>query len=149
MAKKTTYTYNAGFSYRGEVSPSWITLIIQLYFLYYLLSLERIGCQCALTKEHTQLKTIFMIFVGLSLVDILLPSVRINIFISGIISLLSLYNMYLIYIYIRKLRKEACSCSDLAARSIMETFNYVSIFGVGSMLIFYVGIIGIKLLSKK
>lgn len=110
-----------------------VFIFTYVIFISYLNRLSTINCECAYNWRRTFItygyayaifSTILLTFhsIGLQMpYFILLPLIIIA-------YTLSIPTIILTFQYIRMLKKEACSCSESKARTLMEVVNYLVIF---------------------
>lgn len=111
---------------------SVLILVFYLYILYYISTLENIGCECSEDWKRTYIKWYFILLIIMyfipSILMILTPKLNIYKYVSGIVFVLTIISLFVIYQYIRELKEKKCDCSDMEARYVLEVYNYIMIF---------------------
>jgi hypothetical protein len=127
----------------------WLLLIgFSTWFLVYLFMLSKKGCKCALTWHRQALITLIFIAVGSQVILKLLPqfSVVINILIAP----LTMTFIVISLVYIFKLKKLKCHCSEDPARTTIEVLDWIVIsFTAFALLVSVPILLGNKLILEK
>ena len=113
-----------------------IGLLLQLYFIQYMVHLENIGCKCARGWDYyyifvyVVLMFLYECFFGYKLlqgnIDKISTVLQLPVFIATIMFIIA------IFLYLKRVKKEKCKCSADIARDVMELLAkiYVTVFGI-------------------
>lgn len=127
----------------------WILLVVfSTWFLVYLFMLSKKECKCALTWHRQALITLIFIAVGSQVALKLLP--QLSFIITIITAPLMMTFIIISLVYIFKLKKIKCQCSEDPARITIETLDWIVITFTGLAFIISVPILlGYKFILKK
>ena len=116
-----------------------IGLLLQMYFIQYMVHLEKIGCKCARGWDY------YYIFVYVALMflyecyfgyELLTSGIEKTIKLSAMLHLpvfiATIVFIIAIFLYLRRVKKVKCACSADIARDVMELLAkiYVTVFGI-------------------
>lgn len=101
---------------------SLVVVALFAWFYHYLDKLEKIGCECALTKTRTLLMASIGVIVVLRLIDVVFPLPGLA---QLLLSFASVAFVVLAFTYINKLKKEKCKCSESSTRKVMEVYIWI------------------------
>ena len=127
-SNKTNTTYN--------YISSIISLIINIFIIYYLLNLEHKSCNCIRDWRHNYIKTLTIFNIILSSLNLFgLINSQTMIGSSGgivsIILILSIINIYAFYTYIGDLHDTQCECAISKQKNLhkfLYVWRYVMVF---------------------
>jgi len=136
---------------------SIVVLLCEIFIIYYLFHLEKIGCKCSLNYRRNYILiynisivcfSIFMLFTHIN------PSIIFPIF--GVLFLFaSILNVIFTIQYVNDLKKQKCDCSDSFIRNLMYILAIIQIFSwfliITTLIIVAVtyGMMDIKTLKKQ
>ena len=130
-------------SYKNKRSMNacFISIIIHILILYYIINLEDISCNCITDWRHNYIKyiTIFMIIMNI----LYLFSVRLtnNNLLESIFLVLSLVNMYALYTYVGDLNDTKCSCAVDKQKTLNTFLYYYRYIFIIMFVLFIIGVI--------
>jgi hypothetical protein len=143
---KDTYIYtNKNYdnydTYDNEFSL--ISLIVNILIIYYLVNLEDASCNCITDWRHDYIKYVALFNIICNIFILLTIDIK---FLSGILSVLNLINIYAFYTYIGDLNDTKCACAVVKQEKLNKFLNFWRYFLVIAPIIGF--IIAIYFLSK-
>ena len=100
-------------------------LFINLYILYWLVRLERIGCQCAMDWRRYYIIAFMILNILFALFGMKRSDVMGNV-IYGVWLVLVVLNIVFVLQYVHRLKKEKCECSAGLARDVMYVIAIIN-----------------------
>jgi LytS/YehU family sensor histidine kinase len=125
-----------------------IELILFSYIIYYILKLEKIGCECSQDWKRTFIKYFYIItivYIFIHIISLFTNKFKLNSSISLIMMICNLLSIGIVYLYIHQLKKEKCECSKDQARDVLEIYNYILI----ALFIFFFTILAYRFIILK
>ena len=103
------------------MNASFISIIINILIIYYIVNLEDVTCNCITDWRHDYIKyvAIFNIICNI----LLLLTINIEM-ISGILSILNLINVYVFYTYVGDLNDTKCACAVVKQEKLHKFLNF-------------------------
>lgn len=102
-------------------------IVLQLLILRYLLTLEKIGCKCAMDWRRDYIMFYLGLLIVFSLVNLFLtpdviPLLQSSMFVLGVL------NVVFVLQYVHRLKKEKCECSASVYREVMYILAVINAF---------------------
>ena len=124
-----------------SMNACFISIIIHILILYYILNLEDVTCDCLIDWRHNYIKyiTIFMIIMNI----LFLFSIKLsndNPLVS-IFLVLTLVNMYALYTYVGDLNTTKCVCAVDKQKNLNTFLYYYRYIFIIMPVLFIIGII--------
>jgi hypothetical protein len=107
-----------------------LVLALWLFIFNYIISLEKIGCECSKSWQRDYIKyfiIVIMIMLILSTFEIFSFKTTHPV-IVGLYFIATIAFIIITYYYIQKLKVEKCECSAHVARDVLEIVNYIQMF---------------------
>ena len=120
-SSKTNKTVNNNYIENdNKEHTNFISTIVNIFIIYYLINLEHNHCDCIRDWRHNYIKytAMFLLFIDL----LLLLNTEIS-NISGIIGLLQIIYIYAFYTYIRDLDNTKCECAVVKQKNLHTFLN--------------------------
>ena len=143
-SSKTNKTVNNNYIENdNKEHTNFISTIVNIFIIYYLINLEHNYCDCIRDWRHNYIKytAIFSLFIDL----LLLLNTKIN-NISGILFIFQIIYVYAFYTYIRDLDNTKCECAVVKQEKLHKFLNVwryliviipLSVFFIGSFYMIY------------
>jgi len=136
---------------------SLVVLLININAIIWINKLEYIKCACSESWMRSYIKNFLYIFILFSILNIVLTiymysnnfdntklptslSLVINIF-HMIISIFGFINIFIVIIFINKLKEINCVCSEDIRREVYYIYNTISLFLIAFYLFLFIGAI--------
>lgn len=104
-------------------------VMIDLWIIYYLWNLQKIKCLCALEWRHTVILFYWTLSMLYTVAHIFkLGSVVTNPALSTFMITFSIFNIWVVLSYIKRLEEEKCKCSEHVARDVIKIITIVRMF---------------------
>ena len=130
---------NGNYSQAIFVISTIIGLLLQMYFIQYMVHLEQIGCRCARGWDYyyifvyVALMFIYECYFGYELLTAgITKTIKLSAVLHLPVFLATIMFIVAIFMYLRRVKREKCECSADVARDVMELLAkiYVTVFGI-------------------
>ena len=101
------------------------TLVLAGLMFYYMIELERSKCVCSKDWRRDYVKYFSMAVIGIIIVSMMAPEVIA--FLSPIMIIAGVVNVYALYTYMRHLRDNNCECAVKDRSNLHEFFMFYSL----------------------
>lgn len=125
-----------------RIVTALIVVCIQVYFLNYILALERNGCTCALNYRRTYIQWYLIVSILWAIFGLVLSQNNsfFMVFLQVVMALASLVYFLFVWQYVTELKRNVdCKCSEATARTVMFVLSIV--YFVVLVLSFLLGVV--------
>lgn len=132
-----------------------IGVVLSSLIIYYVTSLEKIGCECAMGYKRTYILGysvvaiiygLFMSIVGADKVTRILLKNPLLLAFFGLLGVAGIVNMVLTFMFVEEMKKKNCDCSESVYRDMMYVLAILQAISIGLAALFggYAGYMYVK-----
>lgn len=119
-----------------------VSVVFFVWFIAYLVKLEKIGCECALTWKRQYIIAYLVISLLWKLLLIVTPQFPGKELASIVLLGLGLMFIIVTVTYVRELKQKKCECSNTVTREVLYVYAWLNVIAmlILFMLLLFVGL---------
>ena len=111
------------YKHKRSMNASFISIIINILIIYYIVNLEDVTCNCITDWRHDYIKYVSMFMLAMNILFLFSVKLSNDNPLVSIFLILSLVNMYALYTYVGDLNDTKCGCA-IDKQKNLNTFLY-------------------------